>query len=211
MRQVHEIIRMIPYPADPFYEYLKDHNLNYKEFDNLSEAARFNVLFRLGLLSPKDMVSQLNIFEREAKNETDDFVVKRVESGKIIGRIVSIRTIEEAEYVWLADVEVGEDATRQIMWGGVQILRPDHCVAVALPGARLASGKKLRASTYTFGEGEQSVRIRSEGMLLSPEEAGWPARIYTANQVAVLPGNTELTPGTNIDNMLPGPDGSLVV
>ena len=209
MRQVSEIIRESPRPADHFYRYLIDNDLRTDDFDTLPETTRFDVLLGLGLLSPADVASGLIACSRKAEAEANNFVVKRIKSGKIIGRIVNIRAIEQAEHVWIADVEVGEDATRQIMWGGVQILRPDHCVAVALPGARLANGKKLRARTYTYGEGGQQVRVRSEGMLLSPEEAGWPARIYTANQVVVLPDSTELAPGTNIDGLLPGPNGDI--
>lgn len=117
--------------------------------------------------------------------------VPMVEEGKVVGfveRVGQTMGARRAEHIWSADVNVGS-RTVSIVWGGLPIVKPGCLVPVALPGARLENGKKVRARNWRDA--------RSEGMLLSPAEAGWNPNV--TDQVALL---FDGKPGQSLDGTM---------
>lgn len=88
----------------------------------------------------------------------------RVVSGAVVGRIVESRRHPNADRLWIVVIDIGVDKLR-IVHGGTRRLHPGQLVPVAPPGARLSTGKRIRARRY---RGQ-----RSEGMCCSITELGW--------------------------------------
>jgi len=108
--------------------------------------------------------------------------------GVVAGRVVKVRPHPDGEKIWLADIDVGADYQPQIVWGGVPVVEEGSLVPVALPGARLPTGR-IRRRRY---RGEPS-----EGMLCSLAELGWDSAI--SDRVALLDSSAGLRPGDSLD------------
>src|SRR6266536_1090853 len=99
-------------------------------------------------------------------------------------------------FIWLADVDLGDDRLHQIVFGGDLKLGGGELVAVAPPGSRATvrrhgvapRRKKMRARRY---RGE-----RSHGMLCSLDELGWVRG--GPNEVAIL---YDVVPGQSLDDL----------
>jgi tRNA-binding EMAP/Myf-like protein len=87
-----------------------------------------------------------------------------VTSGAVVGRVLEVAPHPNADRLWITQVDVGT-AKLTIVHGGTRSLHPGDLVAVAPPGARLSTGKRMRTRRY---RGQ-----RSEGMLCSSDELGW--------------------------------------
>jgi tRNA-binding EMAP/Myf-like protein len=126
--------------------------------------------------------------------------INRVSQGIVAGRIVATRLHPNADRLRLANVDVGNENILQIVYGGVGELHEGDIVPVALPGAELEGGGKIRVRNW---RGQ-----RSEGMLCSATEWGLP-EIYSpaADRVFILP--EEFTPGDSLDNVSTRSDGRL--
>jgi tRNA-binding EMAP/Myf-like protein len=108
--------------------------------------------------------------------------------GAIVGRVIEVRDHPNGDYIWLADVDLGQGLKAQIVWGGAPIVQAGHMVPVAPPGARV-HGKKMRRRNY---RGESSF-----GMLCSLAELGWDAD--TKDRVALLNSSADPIPGESLD------------
>lgn len=106
-----------------------------------------------------------------------------VTSGAIVARIVEVWPHPQADRLWVADIDCGSGWLRRVVHGGTRELQPGDLVAYAPPGARLSTGKSMRARTYRGR--------RSEGMLCSTTELGWT--VDGPDEVAVL--RSGLSPG----------------
>jgi phenylalanyl-tRNA synthetase beta chain len=109
-------------------------------------------------------------------------------AGARVGRVLEVDPHPDAERVWLATVDIGDQELR-IVFGGKHKVEAGNLVPVAPPGVRVQvrpsdppRTKKMRARTY---RGE-----RSHGMLCSLDELGW--FVGGPDEVAVLRG---LEPG----------------
>jgi tRNA-binding EMAP/Myf-like protein len=116
--------------------------------------------------------------------------------GAIAGRVNRVRRHPRGEFIWLADVDLGNVPLVQIVFGGGRPLVRNDLVPVAPPGSRaivqysdgLTRPKKMRTRTY---RGE-----RSHGMLCSLNELGW---VHDGpNEVARL---CDVTPGESLDEL----------
>lgn len=101
----------------------------------------------------------------------------------VAGLVTAVRAHPRGDRIWLADVDTGDGRRRQVVWGGVPVVRAGCMVAVALPGARLPGGR-IRRRRY---RGQVS-----DGMLCSLAELGWDHR--SRDRVALLDG-TGMSPG----------------
>lgn len=87
-----------------------------------------------------------------------------VTSGAVVGRVLQVADHPNAHSLWLADIDIGTSKLK-VVFGGTRKLQPGDLVAVAPPGARLSTGKRIRTRRY---RGQ-----RSEGMCCSTNELGW--------------------------------------
>lgn len=175
----------------------------------------------------------IELLEATAEEKRKDTGL-RVVSGICVGRIVELNGIpgslsrQKLAYVDVG-VLTGEDGKpfldidgnklrdiRQIVCGGTDVLLPGHQVLVALPGARLSDGKKVRSRHLNIrNEKGEIIRYNTDGVLLSHEEASLvfkDFRDYLKDQVLILPkfpkkpewfykGEDELWPGRPMDNL----------
>jgi tRNA-binding EMAP/Myf-like protein len=120
-------------------------------------------------------------------------------AGAITGKVEKVRPHPRGEFIWLADVDLGDgNGLVQIVFGGKHKLQGGELVPVAPPGSQVVVQysddsygiKKMRARRY---RGE-----RSHGMLCSLDELGWIRG--GPNEVAVL---CDLTPGQSLDYFPP--------
>lgn len=119
--------------------------------------------------------------------------------GAYVGEVRRVRPHAFGEFIWLAEVNLGDGALPvQIVFGGNRELEGGELVPVAPPGALAkvvgpgmrVRWKKMRARRY---RGE-----RSHGMLCSLDELGW---MYGGpNTVPVL---RDLEPGECLDDLPP--------
>jgi tRNA-binding EMAP/Myf-like protein len=107
----------------------------------------------------------------------------------VVGLVNKVRPHPNGECIWLADVDVGEEYERQIIWGGQPLVEEGCFVPVALPGARLPQGK-IRRRRY---RGEIS-----DGMLCSLAELGWD--LSASDRVALLKP-VGLNPGASLEKV----------
>jgi phenylalanyl-tRNA synthetase beta chain len=107
----------------------------------------------------------------------------------VVGKVIKVRPHPQGERIWLADVDVGAEYHRQIVWGGQPLVEEGSFVPVALPGAQLPAGK-IRRRRY---RGEIS-----EGMLCSLAELGWDPSVR--DRVALLDSSTGLRPGESLEH-----------
>jgi tRNA-binding EMAP/Myf-like protein len=97
----------------------------------------------------------------------------------VVGRVISISQHPNANLVRVCTVTVSEGRLIKVVFGGPSIVAPGDLVPVALPGAILQNGKRLRARNY---RGE-----RSEAMLCSANELGWT--VNAPDEVMILPAS----------------------
>jgi len=84
-------------------------------------------------------------------------------SGVVVGRVLTVDKHPDAESLSVCNVDVGQDQSSRIVCGAPNV-RPGHCYPVALPGARLPGGLKIRATKLRG--------VQSAGMLCSESELG---------------------------------------
>lgn len=110
-------------------------------------------------------------------------------SKVVVGEVLSCELVPET-HLHVCQVNVGEDAPRQIVCGAPNI-RPNIKVIVALPGARIGGNHKIKKG-----------RIRgvdSLGMICSLEEIGVPASVISetyADGIQILPDDA--APGEDV-------------
>lgn len=113
-------------------------------------------------------------------------------AGAIVGRAVDVRAHPRGDLIWLANVDLGDGPSVQIVFGGDHPVTVGDYVPVAPPGARATDRtkrvKKMRARNY---RGQ-----RSHGMLCSLDELGWLDG--GPNEVAIL---RNLTLGQSLDDI----------
>lgn len=80
----------------------------------------------------------------------------------IVGQIINVTRHPNANKLYIAKVDVGQDKPVQIIFGGDYLLKSGELVAVALPGTRLPSGEKIRPRNWRG--------IKSYGEILSADE-----------------------------------------
>jgi phenylalanyl-tRNA synthetase beta chain len=137
-------------------------------------------------------LSPAELGERIALRTTDVERISHVGAesadGFVIGRVASVESHPNADRLSVCEVDTG-DGTRTIVCGAPNVA-VGQIVAVALPGAELAGGRKL---------GQAKLRgVVSDGMILSETELEMGD---DADGIVVLDG--ELTPGTPLADVLP--------
>jgi phenylalanyl-tRNA synthetase beta chain len=113
-------------------------------------------------------------------------------TGVYAGKIRSIKKHPNADKLVIADVELGAE-TLQIVTGAPNV-REGHTVPVALHGAKLAEGLKIKKSKI---RGEES-----NGMMCSAKELGLDLKDLPADQregVMILPEDTP--PGSDVTKL----------
>jgi tRNA-binding EMAP/Myf-like protein len=108
----------------------------------------------------------------------------------MVGRVVHTRPHPNADRIRIALVDLGDGRLRQIVYGGVRILRPGDLVPVAPPGSRLPNGVKMRRRRYRG--------VASDGMLCSFQEMSGTS-MTGPDEVHVLPSTLE--PGLFLDEV----------
>lgn len=109
--------------------------------------------------------------------------------GVVVGRVVEVKPHPNADFIQLAQVDLGIGEPVQIVFGGPPNVKEGSLVAVAPPGSRLPPRwKKMRRRRY---RGESS-----HGMLCSLGELGWDT---TAPEEVALLHN--VTPGASLDGV----------
>lgn len=148
----------------------------------------------------------------------------RVIEGACVGKIIDLDNIPGSDNSQkLAYVDVGplkgEDGKpfldidgnelrdiRQIVCGGTDVLKPGHKVLVALPGAGLEGGKKVRVRNWNIPNKDgEVIRYESDGVLLSKEEAElcfYDLRVHSKDHVLILPDIPEFRPGMSADRKI---------
>ena len=97
-------------------------------------------------------------------------------SAPVAGFTVDVATHPNADKLFVATVDVGNNQNKPIVFGGDYRLKPGEMAAVALPGTRLPSGEKIRPRNWRG--------IKSYGELLSSDELGWT--VNGPDEVAIL-------------------------
>ena len=116
-------------------------------------------------------------------------------TGIITGKIIDIKPHPNAEKLCITTVDTGGQ-TYQIVTGATNVYI-DALVPVALPGAVLAGGKKIEATSL---RGEDS-----HGMLCSIEELGWTMADFPEAQedgIYIFPGDQGITLGEDVCQIL---------
>jgi tRNA-binding EMAP/Myf-like protein len=124
--------------------------------------------------------------------------------GPIAGRVESVQSIPNSDWVRLARIDVGSGRYLNIVFGGDRSITPGDMVPVAPPGSWVPGPQGIRTQMVKMRPRNFRGQ-RSEGMLCSLLELGW-ARTRgrqdapeSRRQVAVL--TSALEPG----EALPGP------
>lgn len=107
--------------------------------------------------------------------------------GVVAAKVVQVRDHPNAERVWVAIVDYGQEVPLQVVFGGPPFLRIGDRVPYAPPGAKLPGRKKMRRRRY---RGEVS-----HGMFCSLAELGWDPD--GPDEVVLLRGDIE--PGQSLD------------
>lgn len=111
------------------------------------------------------------------------------DEGFVVGEVVAVDPHPDADRLRVCTVAAGEAEPRTIVCGAPNVAA-GQTVAVALPGAVMAGGRKL---------GEAKLRgVKSSGMILSESEMELGAN---SDGIAVL--ETELDPGTPLRELIP--------
>lgn len=131
----------------------------------------------------------LNVERRIVRGYSDPSIV--------VGRVLEVKKHPNADTLSLCRVEVGPHTTSEIVCGAPNVA-PGQFVLVALPGAKLPDGTKIR-STKIRGS-------RSDGMICSDKELGLGEN---AAGIKVLDGNSSV--GTPMAEALPAPDEILEI
>ena len=116
-------------------------------------------------------------------------------AGAVVGLIVGVTGHPNADEIWLAQVDLGNGAPVQIVFGGNLRLLAGDLVPAAPPGSKAVTlsdkgpgTRKIRARRYRG--------TRSHGMLCSLSELGWLE--HSPDEVALLVG---LPPGHSLDDV----------
>jgi phenylalanyl-tRNA synthetase beta chain len=109
--------------------------------------------------------------------------------GIVAGRVLKVWSHPNADRIFLALVDIGDQRPLQIVFGGSRRLQAGEVIPVAPPGARLPGINRMRRRRY---RGEDSY-----GMFCSLDELGWAKGAQ--DEVAVLDGS--LLPGTSLDEI----------
>lgn len=120
-------------------------------------------------------------------------------AGVLAGRVVEVAAHPNGDNIRLAQVDLGGGRKVQIVFGGPDIVRAGHLVAVAPPGSRVPSSRR-KIRNERFREQE------SHGMLCSLTELGWA--LSGPDEVALL---REVVPGSSMDGLAPAQRRRIVV
>jgi phenylalanyl-tRNA synthetase beta chain len=116
--------------------------------------------------------------------------------GIVVGRVLEAGPHPNADRLRLCSVDTG-DGARAIVCGASNVVAGQH-VAVALPGAKLADGSRLRKSKIRG--------VESDGMICSKRELG-----LEAESEGIWPLPFEARPGTPLAEAMGPPDSVLDV
>ncbi len=106
--------------------------------------------------------------------------------GIVVGLVISIRPHPQADLLRIGKVDVGTSDQLEIVFGGPDNVTPGSLVPVALSGALMANGARMRAMTFRG--------VKSMGMLCSSDELGWTKD--APDEVMILPRTWEV--GTSL-------------
>ncbi|WP_461224467.1 phenylalanine--tRNA ligase subunit beta [Lacticaseibacillus suihuaensis] len=106
-----------------------------------------------------DKVSRTGI-EVDSVRYPDDRKMKKV----VVGKVVELKDHPDSDHLHIAQVDVGEDALRQIVCGAPNIA-VGQTVIVALPGARIGGNEKIKKGKMRG--------VESLGMICALQELGF--------------------------------------
>jgi len=89
-------------------------------------------------------------------------------TGVVIGKIVSLERHPDADRLWVTQTDIGSEVLQIVT--GADNLKIGDCVPVAINGANLANGLKIKKSKMRG--------VESNGMLVSIEELGYTREDY---------------------------------
>ena len=138
-------------------------------------------------LTPELLAERLSMTGTEVERITP--VGARSGDGFVVGRVLAADSHPNADRLRVCLVDVGEGEERTIVCGAPNVAA-GQAVAVALPGAVLGDGTKLRKAKLRG--------VASAGMILSEEEMEIGAE---SDGIAVL--DTDAAPGTALAEVLP--------
>jgi phenylalanyl-tRNA synthetase beta chain len=139
-----------------------------------------------GLL-PEPLAERLSMTGTEVERVTP--IGARSGEGFVVGRVLAADSHPNADRLRVCRVDAGEGEERTIVCGAPNVAA-GQTVAVALPGAVLGDGTKLRKAKLRG--------VASAGMILSEEEMEIGAE---SDGIAVL--DTDAAPGTALAEVLP--------
>ena len=84
-------------------------------------------------------------------------------TGVVIGKITSLEKHPDADRLWVTQTDIGTEVLQIVT--GADNLKVGDCVPVAINGANLANGLKIKKSKMRG--------LESNGMLVSVEELGY--------------------------------------
>ncbi len=111
----------------------------------------------------------------------------------VVGHIKEVEPHPNADRLRVCTVDVGEDAPLSIVCGAANVA-PGQYVPVALVGARLPGGVKIKRSKLRG--------VLSEGMICSAQELGIPEGVVAKNQVEGILVLPKTDVGTDVTKLL---------
>ncbi|MFQ5512285.1 MAG: phenylalanine--tRNA ligase subunit beta [Candidatus Krumholzibacteriia bacterium] len=115
----------------------------------------------------------------------------------VVGRVLSVADHPNADKLRVCRVDVGDDPVREIVCGAPNVAE-DQKVLVALPGARLPDGTRIKAAKIRG--------VSSQGMICSERELG-----LGDDAAGIMVLDADLAAGAPIGDVLPPPDEVLEI
>lgn len=136
----------------------------------------------LSEISPKELAEQITLTGIEVDGVSEPSLkLKQI----VVGKVLTADRMEESDHLNITTVEVAQDEPLQIVCGAPNV-KAGQKVIVALPGARLANGLKIKKSKLRG--------VVSSGMICSLEELGFPDSVIpkkAEDGIYVLPQDAE--------------------
>ncbi|PRY75179.1 phenylalanine--tRNA ligase subunit beta [Alkalibacterium olivapovliticus] len=136
----------------------------------------------LSAVTPGELAEQITLTGIEVDGVTEPATEL---SNIVVGHVLEAERMEESDHLNITTVNVGLDEAVQIVCGAPNV-KAGQKVVVALPGARLANGLKIKKSKLRG--------VVSNGMICSLEELGFSDSVIPKNAedgIYVLPENAE--------------------
>ncbi|MCC5894633.1 MAG: phenylalanine--tRNA ligase subunit beta [Alkalibacterium sp.] len=136
----------------------------------------------LSAVSPEDLAEQITLTGIEVDSVSEPAKeLKQI----VVGNVLTADRMEDSDHLNITTVDVGEEDPVQIVCGAPNV-KAGQKVVVALPGARLANGMKIKKSKLRG--------VISNGMICSLDELGFSDSVipkHSEDGIYVLPQDAE--------------------